>query len=93
MLGPDYFLGAPVQNLPAGSDRAAWIVVARKKALEVFPKWIEAVKETYGEPAPCDAPSFPFGRSSSCDGRLGTEGTKYAAVGRCSAPRSTHAER
>ncbi|KAN0073120.1 hypothetical protein V8E55_012260, partial [Tylopilus felleus] len=48
VLGPDYFLGAPVQNLPAGSDRAAWIVVARKKALEVFPKWIEAVKETYG---------------------------------------------
>lgn len=49
MLGPDYFYGVHVQDLPADRDKATWAHEARVKALEVFPKWFDAVKATYGE--------------------------------------------
>ncbi|KAJ8518990.1 hypothetical protein ONZ45_g3976 [Pleurotus djamor] len=50
VLGPDYFLGDPVQDHDGeeGFDRAAWFAKARANTEEVLPKWIQAVKETYG---------------------------------------------
>lgn len=49
VLGPDYFFGVPVQNLPPDRDKVAWSLEARAAAVEVFPKWFENVKATYGK--------------------------------------------
>jgi hypothetical protein len=51
VLGPDYFFGDPVQshNNEPGFDRKAWISQAMERATEAVPKWIEAVREKYGE--------------------------------------------
>ena len=49
VLGPDYFFGVPVQDLPEGYDKRAFAQKARTKAVEVFPKWFDAVKAKYGE--------------------------------------------
>lgn len=59
VLGPDYFFGVPIQDLPADRDKAAWSVEALEKATKAFPKWFEAVKAKYGECAPLDALSPP----------------------------------
>jgi dienelactone hydrolase len=48
VLGPDYFFGVPIQDLPADRDKAAWSVEALEKATKAFPKWFEAVKAKYG---------------------------------------------
>ncbi|KAN0087421.1 Dienelactone hydrolase family domain containing protein [Tylopilus felleus] len=48
VLGPDYFFGAPVQNLPPDRDKVAWAQEARVAAIKVFPQWFEKVKATYG---------------------------------------------
>ncbi|KAG8214444.1 hypothetical protein J3R82DRAFT_9467 [Butyriboletus roseoflavus] len=48
VLGPDYFFGVPVQNLPPDRDKVAWSLEARAAAIEVFPMWFEEVKATYG---------------------------------------------
>jgi len=65
-----------------GRDKVAWSLEARATAIEVFPKWFEKVKATY-----CRTPSTS--RSSftllSCVCPLGTETTKYIAVGRYAA--------
>ena len=80
VLGPDYFFGVPVQNLPPDRDKVAWSLEALAAAVEVFPKWFEQVRATYGRAPPTSRPSdtllsyFYF---------LGTETTKYIAVGKC----------
>lgn len=52
VLGPDYFFGAPVQNLPPDRDKVAWAQEARVAAIKVFPQWFEKVKATYGNALP-----------------------------------------
>lgn len=49
MLGPDYFLGDPIQNHAdeAGFDRPAWIAKSRAQVDAHFPAWIDAVKQRY----------------------------------------------
>lgn len=51
-LGPDYFFGDPIQNHKdeEGFDRAAWSAKSKKQARESIPRWLEAVKEKYGQP-------------------------------------------
>ena len=49
VLGPDYFFGASVQDLPEDRDKTSWASEALPKAREAFPKWLDAVKATYGE--------------------------------------------
>ena len=49
MLGPDYFFGASIQDLPEDHDKTSWANEALPKAREAFPKWLDAVKATYGE--------------------------------------------
>ena len=49
VLGPDYFFGVPIQDLPANRDKAGWANEALVAAREVFPKWLDTVKATYGE--------------------------------------------
>jgi hypothetical protein len=49
VLGPDYFLGVSALDLPEGRDKAEWVSELLVKAVEVFPKWLDAVKATYGE--------------------------------------------
>ncbi|KAF8550811.1 hypothetical protein OG21DRAFT_365226 [Imleria badia] len=51
VLGPDYFFGVPVQNLPPDRDKVAWSLEARAAAIEVFPTWFEGVRATYGTEA------------------------------------------
>jgi len=51
VLGPDYFFGVHVQDLPEGRDRGAWVSEVLPKAVAAFPKWFDAVKATYGERA------------------------------------------
>lgn len=48
VLGPDYFFGVPVQNLPPDRDKVAWSLEARAIAMEAFPKWFDQVKATHG---------------------------------------------
>lgn len=48
VLGPDNFFGTPIQDLPADRDKAAWAHEALTASIEVFPKWLDAVKEKYG---------------------------------------------
>jgi hypothetical protein len=50
VLGPDYFFGDLLANhTEPDLDRKAWIDKAIQRAREATPKWIEAVKETYGK--------------------------------------------
>lgn len=80
VLGPDYFFGDAVPNHPPDRDREAWIHAARAPAVEAFSKWIDAVKTLYGE-----SPTVPIA-CVKCDTErlLGTETTKYCAVGKTS---------
>jgi hypothetical protein len=80
VLGPDYFFGVPVQNLQPDRDKIAWSLEARAAAVEVFPKWFERAKATYGGAPPTSRPSDTL---LSCFCFLGVETTKYIAVGKC----------
>ena len=60
VLGPDYFFGIPVQNLPPDRDKVAWSREAFAAAMNVFPTWFEQVKVAHGatprhrfSPTPC----------------------------------------
>ncbi|KAG5350859.1 hypothetical protein C0989_009006 [Termitomyces sp. Mn162] len=50
VLGIDYFFGDGFgfHLDEEGFDRMAWIENAKVKANEVYPKWLETVRETYG---------------------------------------------
>lgn len=49
MLGPDYFLGDPIQNHAdeAGFDRPAWVAKSRAQVDAHFSAWLDAVKLRY----------------------------------------------
>lgn len=49
MLGPDYFLGDPIQNHTdePGFDRPAWVAKSRAQVDAHFPAWLDAVKQRY----------------------------------------------
>lgn len=81
VLGPDYFFGDAVPNHLPNRDREAWISAARAPATEAFPKWLNAVKALYGE-----SPTLwiIYVRTLSVVHGLGTETTKYCAVGKAS---------
>ncbi|KAG6908085.1 hypothetical protein DXG01_006220 [Tephrocybe rancida] len=53
VLGIDYFFGDGIYlHLDQeGFDREAWIANAREKSREAFPRWLEAVRTTYGTDA------------------------------------------
>ena len=51
VLGPDYFFGVYIQDLPEDRDKFAWAHEVLPPAVEAFPKWFDAVKATYGERA------------------------------------------
>ncbi|KAG8219214.1 dienelactone hydrolase family-domain-containing protein [Butyriboletus roseoflavus] len=79
VLGPDYFFGSAVQDLPANSDRNAWIEGARAPASEAFPKWLDAVKATYGiETTKYTAVGYCFGAPFVLD--LAAEGSIVAGA-------------
>lgn len=63
VLGPDYFFGDPIGGHleEAGWDRAAWMAKSRKNADECVPRWLEAVKEKYGNDAKYSAVGYCFG--------------------------------
>ncbi|EGN93573.1 hypothetical protein SERLA73DRAFT_189276 [Serpula lacrymans var. lacrymans S7.3] len=48
VLGIDYFFGDSMLNHMDDAGRPAWIAKAKQEAAECAPRWIEAVKETYG---------------------------------------------
>ena len=79
MIGPDYFFGVPVQNLSPDRDKVAWSLEARAAAIEVFPKWFESVKTTYGR----SNRFVSLDTLPACFSSVGTETTKYVAVGEC----------
>ena len=49
-MGADYFFGDPIQKHTdeEGFDRQAWFQKSRKQAEEAVPKWIEGVRQRYG---------------------------------------------
>ncbi|KAH7916438.1 Alpha/Beta hydrolase protein [Hygrophoropsis aurantiaca] len=49
VLGPDYFFGTSVPNQPPGTDLRSWAAEAYVRAVETFPKWLEGVRERYGQ--------------------------------------------
>ncbi|KAH7906915.1 dienelactone hydrolase [Hygrophoropsis aurantiaca] len=49
VLGPDYFFGTAVPNQPPGFDMQLWVTGARVRAIEAFPKWMESVRDRYGD--------------------------------------------
>lgn len=60
VLGPDYFFGTSILDVPEDHDKFAWIEEARAPANEAFPKWLDAVKEKYGmQPALGNVPFHP----------------------------------
>lgn len=82
VLGPDYFFGIPVQNLPPDRDKVAWSLEARTAAIDVFPKWFEQVKSMHGWTPPISHSPDTLLNCVCC---IGTETTKYVAVGKCPA--------
>lgn len=52
MLGPDYFMGTSVQDVPKDYDKFVWAQDARAAANKAFPAWLEAVKAKYGKRSP-----------------------------------------
>ncbi|KAF8878404.1 Alpha/Beta hydrolase protein [Infundibulicybe gibba] len=62
VLGPDYFLGDPVYiHTEETFDRPAWFAKSRAQAAELFPKWVQAVRQIYGEDAHYCAVGYCFG--------------------------------
>ena len=53
VVGPDYFFGVSVQDLPEDYDKLAFAYESLAKAVEAFPKWFDAVKAKYGEKTHC----------------------------------------
>lgn len=49
-MGIDYFFGDPVyiHHEDPTFDRPAWMSNAKKLAADAVPKWLDAVRETYG---------------------------------------------
>jgi len=63
VLGLDYFFGDPIHLHTSDPkfDRPAWIAKSRKRATDVTPGWINAVREKYGADAKYNAVGYCFG--------------------------------
>ncbi|KAJ7666992.1 Alpha/Beta hydrolase protein [Mycena polygramma] len=62
VLGLDYMRGDPWDAHPdEGFDRDTWIAMARVRAQEVTPKWLEAVRQQYGTNSKYCAVGYCFG--------------------------------
>ncbi|KAJ7640323.1 Alpha/Beta hydrolase protein [Mycena polygramma] len=62
VLGLDYLLGDTWDAHPdEGFDRDTWIAMARVRAQEVTPKWLEAVRKQYGTDSKYCAVGYCFG--------------------------------
>jgi hypothetical protein len=50
VAGLDYFFGDPIQahDGEPGFNQAAWLAKSQRQAEEALPKWLEAVRKTYG---------------------------------------------
>ncbi|KAJ6516864.1 Alpha/Beta hydrolase protein [Mycena vitilis] len=65
VLGLDYMLGDPWDAHPdEGFDRDTWIAMARVRAQEVTPKWLEAVRKQYGPIVQSASGCYCFGGPS-----------------------------
>ncbi|KAI9566326.1 Alpha/Beta hydrolase protein [Boletus coccyginus] len=79
VLGPDYFFGVHIQDLPEDLDKFAWAHEMLPKAVEAFPKWFDAVKATYGtETTKYTAVGYCFGAPFVLD--LAAEGSIVAGA-------------
>ncbi|KAG6885291.1 hypothetical protein C0993_003575 [Termitomyces sp. T159_Od127] len=69
VLGIDYFFGDGFGFHLDDEDfnRMAWIDSAKKKAREVYPKWLETVRKTYGTEAQYFSVGYCFGAPFSLD--------------------------
>ncbi|KAG6830477.1 hypothetical protein H0H92_000484 [Tricholoma furcatifolium] len=69
VLGIDYFFGDTIHlHLEEeGFDRQGWIANAKSKSREVWPKWLEAVREAYGTEAQYFAVGYCFGAPFALD--------------------------
>ncbi|KAG5640483.1 hypothetical protein DXG03_008342 [Asterophora parasitica] len=62
VLGIDYFFGdALYLHTEEDFDRNAWIKNVREKAVSEFPKWLEGVRDIYGEETQYFAVGYCFG--------------------------------
>ncbi|TEB21715.1 alpha/beta-hydrolase [Coprinellus micaceus] len=63
VAGLDYFFGDPIQahDGEPGFNQAAWLAKSQRQAEEALPKWLEAVRETYGRDAKYGAVGYCFG--------------------------------
>ncbi|KDQ49047.1 hypothetical protein JAAARDRAFT_43121 [Jaapia argillacea MUCL 33604] len=63
VLSPDYFFNDPIQNHQdnPNHDRQAWVSKTKAQAAAATPKWIEAVKNKYGEEVKYSAVGYCFG--------------------------------
>ncbi|PBK70277.1 alpha/beta-hydrolase [Armillaria solidipes] len=61
-VGVDYFLGDPVYiHKEPDFDRQAWMVKSKQQAQELMPRWLEAIREKYGQDAHYTAVGYCFG--------------------------------
>ncbi|KAK0229341.1 hypothetical protein EDD85DRAFT_912570 [Armillaria nabsnona] len=62
VVGVDYFLGDPVY-IHTGSDfdRPAWLEKSKQQAKELMPRWLNAIREKYGEDVQYSAAGYCFG--------------------------------
>ncbi|KAF9014599.1 alpha/beta-hydrolase [Hymenopellis radicata] len=63
VVGLDYFLGDPIYPHfeEEGWDRPKWMEKSKRQAREIFPAWLEGVKQRYGEDAKYAAVGYCFG--------------------------------
>ncbi|KAK0430812.1 Alpha/Beta hydrolase protein [Armillaria borealis] len=62
VVGVDYFLGDPVYiHTEPDFDRPAWMEKSKQQAKELMPRWLNAIREKYGEDAQYSAVGYCFG--------------------------------
>ncbi|KAK0209976.1 Alpha/Beta hydrolase protein [Desarmillaria ectypa] len=62
VVGVDYFLGDPVYiHTKPEFDRPAWMAKSKQQAKEMMPRWLEAIREKYGQDAQYTAVGYCFG--------------------------------
>ncbi|PBK70258.1 hypothetical protein ARMSODRAFT_1036433 [Armillaria solidipes] len=62
VVGVDYFLGDPVYiHTEPDFDRPAWMEKSKRQAKELMPRWLNAIREKYGEDVQYSAVGYCFG--------------------------------
>ncbi|EAU93581.2 hypothetical protein CC1G_02811 [Coprinopsis cinerea okayama7 len=62
VVGIDYFFGDPIYiHTEPDFDRDGWFTKSRKQAAEAVPRWIDAVREVYGQDGIYSAVGYCFG--------------------------------